>query len=122
MTGVSLFTGSLAPKRLQLLHEVVPDANVVAFLLDPKNPTAALQQGDAEAAAKALGLEMPVLPAGTVDEFETAFAELARQRAKALLVGDSPFFLAGRDNLIALCTRHAIPAIYGARWSWPAVF
>jgi putative ABC transport system substrate-binding protein len=112
MTGASPFTGSLAPKRLQLLREIVPDAGVVAFLLDPANPTAELQQSAAEAAAKALGLDMPVLRAGAEDEFDPAFANLDQQRAKALLVGDSPFFLGGRDKLIALCARHKIPAIF----------
>ena len=112
MTGVSLFTGSLAPKRLQLLREVVPDAKLIAFLVDPKNPTAELQQTDAEAAANALGLKLQVLKAGTAAEIETAFASLVQQRAQAILVGDSPFFLAGRDKLIALCALHAIPAIF----------
>jgi len=112
MTGVSLFTGSLAPKRLQLLREVVPDAGVIGFLLDPKNPNSELQLRDAEAAAKALGVKMPVLGAGTEDEIERVFASLDQQRAKALLVGDSPFFLGGRDKLIALCARHTIPAIF----------
>ena len=112
MTGVSLFTGPLAPKRLQLLREVVPDAKVIAFLVDPKNPTAELQQRDAEAAASALGLKLQVLKAGTEAEIETAFASLVQQRAQAILVGDSPFFLGGRDKLIALCALHAIPAIF----------
>jgi putative ABC transport system substrate-binding protein len=112
MTGVSIFTGSLAPKRLQLLREVVPDAHVIAFLVDPKNPTAELQQRDAEAAASALGLKLQVLKAGTEAEIETAFASLVQQRAQAILVGDSPFFLGGRNKLIALCALHAIPAIY----------
>ena len=112
MTGVSIFTGSLAPKRLQLLREIVPDAKLIAFLVDPKNPTAELQQRDAEAAANALGLKLQVLKAGTEAEIETAFASLVQQRAQAILVGDSPFFLAGRDKLIALCALHAIPAIF----------
>jgi putative ABC transport system substrate-binding protein len=101
MTGVSLFTGSLAPKRLQLLREVAPGANAIAFLVDPKNPTAELQQRDAEAAASELGLKLHVLTAGTVAEIETAFANLVELRAQAILVGDSPFFLGGRDKLIA---------------------
>ena len=109
---MSLFTGPLAPKRLQLLREVVPDAKVIAFLLDPKNPTAELQQSDAEAAASALGLKLQVLKAGTEAEIETAFASLVQQRAQAILVGDSPFFLGGRDKLITLCALHAIPAIF----------
>jgi putative tryptophan/tyrosine transport system substrate-binding protein len=112
MTGVSLFTGSLAPKRLQLLHELAPDARTVAFLVDPKNPTAQLQQTLAQAAAKTLGLQMQVLAAGREVEFETAFANLVQQRAGAILVGDSPFFLGGRNKLIALCAQHAIPAIF----------
>ena len=112
MTGVSLFTGSLAPKRLQLLREVVPGANVIAFLVDPKNPTAELQQRDAEAAAGELGLKLQVLTAGTVAEIETAFTSLVELRAQAILVGDSPFFLGGRDKLIQLCALHVIPAIF----------
>lgn len=112
MTGVSLFTGFLAPKRLQLLHELVPAARTIAFLVDPKNPTAQLQQTQALAAAKTLGLQMPVLKAGTEVEIETAFTNLIQQRAEAILVGDSPFFLGGRDKLIALSAHHAIPAFF----------
>jgi putative ABC transport system substrate-binding protein len=112
MTGVSIFTGSLAPKRLQLLHELAPDARAIAFLVDPKNPTVQLQQTQAQAAAKTLGLQMQVLTAGTEVEIEMAFANLVQQRAEAILVGDSPFFLGGRDKLIALCAHYAIPAIF----------
>jgi hypothetical protein len=77
-----------------------------------KNPTARLQQTLAQAAAKTLGLEMQVLTAGTNVEIEMAFANLIQRRAEAILVGDSPFFLAARDKLIALCAHHAIPAIF----------
>lgn len=112
MTGVSMFTGSLAPKRLELLHELAPDARTVAFLVDPKNPTAHLQQTQAQAAAKTLGLQMQVLTAGTEAEIEMAFTNMIQRRAEAILVGDSPFFLGGRDKLIALCAQHAIPAIF----------
>jgi putative ABC transport system substrate-binding protein len=121
MTGVSLFTGALAPKRLQLLHELSPDARTIAFLIDPKNPTAQLQQTQAQAAAKTLGLQMPVLTAGTESEIETAFAGLAQQRAEAILVGDSPFFLGGRDKLIALCAIIRSPHFSnGVSTSWLA--
>jgi putative tryptophan/tyrosine transport system substrate-binding protein len=112
MTGVSLFTGQLTAKRLELLHELAPKTTKIAFLLDPTNPTAGIQISDARAAAKSVGLEVHVLPAKTESEIESAFAQMDREHLQALLVGDSPFFVGGRDRLISLAARYTIPTIY----------
>ena len=112
MTGVSLFTGQLTAKRLELLKELTPKAARIAFLLDPTNPTADTQTSDVQMAAKALGLEVHVVPAATEREIESAFAQMDQERVNALLVGDSPFFVGGRDRLISLAARYGIPTIY----------
>jgi len=109
---VSLFTGQLTAKRLGLLRELIPTATKIAFLLDPANPTADTQRNDAQTAAKTVGLEMDVLPAGTEAEIETAFAKMNQEGIHALLVGDSPFFVGGRDRLISSADRYRIPTIY----------
>jgi putative tryptophan/tyrosine transport system substrate-binding protein len=112
MTGVSIFTGQLTAKRLELLRELTPKAAKIAFLLDPANPTADTQRNEAETAAKTLGLQVDVLPAGTETEIESAFAKMDQEGVHALLVGDSPFFVGGRDRLISLAARYTIPTIY----------
>jgi putative ABC transport system substrate-binding protein len=112
MTGVSLFTGQLTAKRLELLQELAPKATKIALLLDPTNPTADTQLSDAETAARLVGLEVHVLPAKTESEIERAFAQMGQEHVQALLVGDSPFFVGGRDRLISLAARYTIPTIY----------
>jgi putative tryptophan/tyrosine transport system substrate-binding protein len=112
MTGVSLFTGQLTAKRLELLKELVPKATKIAFLLDPTNPTADTQLSDAQTAAKVVGLEVYVLPAKTESEIERAFVQMDQEHVQALLVGDSPFFVGGRDKLISLAARYTLPTIY----------
>src|SRR5262249_20118455 len=104
--------GQLTAKRLELLRELTPRTSKIAFLLDPANPTADTQRNDAEIAAKAVGLELYVAPAGTEREIESAFAKMDQERVHALLVGDSPFFVGGCDRLISLAARYMIPTIY----------
>jgi len=112
MTGVSLFTGQLTAKRLELLRELIPKATKIAFLLDPANPTADTQRNDAETAAKTVGLQVQVFAAGTETGIEAAFAKMNQEGMHALLVGDSPFFVGGRDRLISSAARYTIPTIY----------
>jgi putative ABC transport system substrate-binding protein len=116
MTGVTLLNVAALPKRLGLLHELVPAAAAIALLVNPSNPL----QTDAETrelqtAARALGLELHVLNASSDGEFDAAFATLLQLGAKALVVQSDPLFTTRRDRLVALAARHAIPAIYGRR-------
>jgi putative tryptophan/tyrosine transport system substrate-binding protein len=112
LTGVAILTNTLAPKQLQLLHEVVPSATLVGFLVNPKNPIAESDKRDLQSAASATRQQILVLNASTDGEVENAFAALVQQGAGALLVQSDPFFNSRPDHIVALAARHAIPAIY----------
>ncbi|HEY8872724.1 MAG TPA: ABC transporter substrate-binding protein [Stellaceae bacterium] len=112
LTGVSVFTGELMPKRFQLLSELVPRARVIALLVNPKNPYTDSMIRDVEDAARAKGVQLPVLKASSEGEIDVAFAALAQLQAGALVVGADPFFLSRRVQLVALASRDAVPAIY----------
>ncbi|HKQ87330.1 MAG TPA: ABC transporter substrate-binding protein, partial [Candidatus Acidoferrales bacterium] len=116
MTGVTLLNVAALPKRLGLLHELVPTAAAIALLVNPSNPL----QTDAEtremqAAARALGLELHVLNASSHGEFEAVFTTLLERGTKALVVQSDGLFTSQRDRLVALAARYAVPAIYGRR-------
>jgi putative tryptophan/tyrosine transport system substrate-binding protein len=113
VTGVSVFTGILGAKKLGLLRELVPGADVIAFLGNPQNPTT--EADDVQVAAKTTGHKFHVVNSSSESEFEGAFATIAKLRAGALIVGADPFFLAQRDHLVALAKHHAIPAMYELR-------
>jgi putative tryptophan/tyrosine transport system substrate-binding protein len=115
LTGFSALTVELMPKRLELLSELVPQAGVIALLVNPNNPDTERNIKVVQEAARAKGMELPVLKAGAEDEFETAFATLVRLQAGGVAVGGDPFFFSRRDQLVALAARHALPAIYEAR-------
>jgi putative ABC transport system substrate-binding protein len=120
-TGINFFSAELASKRLELLRTLVPSAARVAVLLNPAEPTiAAANRRDVEAAAAAMGLQIRILNASTVDEIDTAFATFANERPDALFIGGGPFFTARRVQLAQLTTRYAVPAIHTAR-SYPEV-
>jgi putative ABC transport system substrate-binding protein len=115
-TGINFFSGELAGKRLELLRELVPGAARVAVLVNPPNATtteATLR--DAEAAARAMGLQIQVLNASTSREIDAAFASLARTRTDALFVAPDPFFTSRRVQIANLAMRHAIPMTSGVR-------
>jgi len=112
LTGVAILTNTLAPKQLELLHELVPTATLVAFLVNPKNPIAESDTRDLQSAASATRQQILVLNASTDGEVESAFAALVQQRAGALLVQSDPFFNSRPDDIVALAARYAIPAIY----------
>jgi putative ABC transport system substrate-binding protein len=111
-TGVGLFAVTVEPKKLELLHELVPKAVVIGVLVNPKNPNAETVSRELQAAARTLGLQIHVVNAATEREFGAAFATLVQQRAAALVCVADPFFTARREELVALAARHAIPAIY----------
>jgi putative tryptophan/tyrosine transport system substrate-binding protein len=115
LTGINFFSSELAAKRMELLREMVPAAARVAVLGDPTFPLTESQARDAETAARAMGLQVQVLSAGTSREINAAFANFVRERPDILYVGTGPFFVSRRVQLTQLATRHAIPAIYSGR-------
>ena len=117
-TGVNFFVAELVAKRLGLLHELVPNANRVAVLVNPSNAsTAEATLRDLPEAARALGLQTHVLKASTSRDIEAAFATIVRERADALLVGPDGFFDSRRVQFATLAARHAIPAAYSSRYA-----
>ena len=115
ITGVSWFGVDLVPKQLSLLHELVPNAAVIALLVDLNVPDAVSQVPAVQEVAHTLGLRLVVLNARTASDIDMAFASLVRERAGALVVGAGAFLLSRRNQIIALAARHAIPTIYGFR-------
>jgi putative ABC transport system substrate-binding protein len=115
LTGATFLTAALGAKRLGLLRELVPGADVVALLANPDKSVGRVQISDVEQAARALGQKFVVLDGGSDDKIEAAFAALARQHVSALLVGADPFFDTRRDRLVAMAAQHRMPAIYQFR-------
>jgi putative tryptophan/tyrosine transport system substrate-binding protein len=113
VTGVSWFDAELGPKRLGLLHELVPNVTIVALLTNPNNPESVRQPAELQAAVRAIGLQLVVLTATNAGEIEAAFMAMVQNRVGALLVGSDPFFLNRRDQVVALAAQHAIPTISG---------
>ena len=112
LTGVSILSIELMPKRLELLSELVPQARVIALLVNPNNPNAERMMRDVQEAARAKGVQLHILKAGTESEIDAAFASLVQLHAGALVVAGDPFFNSRREQLVALAARHAVPAIY----------
>ena len=123
LTGVTQLGGTLGPKRLELLHELVPTATVIALLVNPTNPVLAEPQSrEGEVAARTLGLKLHVLHASSEGDFDTVFATLVRLRAGALVVAEEGLFTRQREQLAVLAARHRYPrSTHGARALWPAV-
>jgi putative ABC transport system substrate-binding protein len=115
VTGVTALFDEVGPKRLELLHELVPRATIIALLLNPTYPSAEKQSTDLQAAARTLGLQLHVLHASSERDFDTIFATLAQMRAGALVIGNDPFFNSRSEQLGALSVRHAVPTIFQNR-------
>jgi putative ABC transport system substrate-binding protein len=115
VTGATFFTALLGAKRLGLLRELVPQAEVIALLVNQNSSQGQGQAKDVQEAARDLGQRLIVVNGGTDADIEAAFANLAQQRVGAILVGADPFFDPRRDQLVALAARHAVPAIYQFR-------
>ena len=115
LTGFSILTGELTPKRLELLSELVPQVGVFALLVNPNNPTADPMIRDMQEAARAKGVQLHILKASSENEIDAAFASLVQRPVGALVVGTDPFFYSRREQLVALASRHAVPAIYELR-------
>ena len=116
ITGTTSLAGELAPKRLELLHELTPAGTTMALLVNPTNP--ALMEAttkEANAAARTLGVELHVLQAGTEREFDTVFTRMSQLRASGLVIAVDSFFTSRREQLAGLALRHRVPAIYQSR-------
>jgi putative ABC transport system substrate-binding protein len=116
LTGVTNLNAEILPKRLELLHELVPTATTIALLVNPSNPLVAeTESRDAQTAARTLGLQLHVLHASTDRDFDTVFASLAQMRAVALVINTDVFFNSRSEQLAALALRHTVPAIFQYR-------
>jgi ABC-type uncharacterized transport system substrate-binding protein len=115
VTGVTQTNVEMAPKRLQLLHELVPTASVIALLVNPANPTVGEMTKELQAAARTLGLELHVLNASTEHDFDGVFAKLIQLRVGGLVISGGPFFASRSEQLAALALHHAVPTIYQDR-------
>jgi putative ABC transport system substrate-binding protein len=115
LTGAAIMMAELTPKRLQLLSELVPQANVFALLVNPNSPgTEPIIRG-VQDAVRAKGLRLHILKTGSESEIDTAFASLAQQHINALVLGNDPFFWSLRDRFVALANSHTVPACYFSR-------
>jgi ABC-type uncharacterized transport system substrate-binding protein len=115
VTGVASMGKVLVAKRFELLRELVPKADVIAFLVNPNNAVAELDTSDAQGAAAALGQKLIVCKAGSEGEIDGAFTTIAEQRGGGLLQQLDPFLQSRRDQLVALAARYSLPAIYERR-------
>ena len=113
-TGVTVLTGLLGAKRLELLRELIPKATVIAVLINSTNPSAETYVRETQEAARTVGQQIHTLSASTEVEIEAAFATLAQVRAEALLVVTDAIFIGRRAQITALAVRYAVPAIYEA--------
>jgi putative tryptophan/tyrosine transport system substrate-binding protein len=112
ITGVTALSDQLTPKKIQLLHELVPSALKVGFLTDPKNQNVAPYKENAERAAEALGLRLSILSASRAEDVDPAFAAARRDGVSALLVSDDPVFGVISYQLIDAAARSKVPTLY----------
>jgi putative tryptophan/tyrosine transport system substrate-binding protein len=110
VTGVTQLHEVVAPKRLELAHQLIPTATIIAVLVNPTYP--GLELRDLQAAARILGRQLHVLHASTERDFNTVFATLVELGAGALVIGNDPFFFSRSEQLAALALRHAVPTIF----------
>jgi putative ABC transport system substrate-binding protein len=115
VTGVNPMTGALSAKRLELLHQMVPSATAIGYLINASNPNSENQAKDVHDAARSLGLKLYDYSASTEQELNAAFTVFAERGVGALFVGNDPVFMARREQIIALATRNALPASYYSR-------
>jgi putative ABC transport system substrate-binding protein len=115
LTGVTALAVEVGPKGLELLHELVPAATVIALLVNPTNPSAEALSSDLRTAARTLGLQLHILRASTERDFDRVFATLLQLRAGGLVIGTDGFFNTQSEQLATLTVRHAVPAIFPFR-------
>jgi putative tryptophan/tyrosine transport system substrate-binding protein len=115
VTGVSWFSAELGNKHIEVLNELVPQAALIALLVNPNNPEGGFYEQSAQDGARALGRRLLVIRAGSAREIDAAFATLAEQRANAVIVASDPFYTTRVRQLAVLAARHAVPMISTAR-------
>jgi putative ABC transport system substrate-binding protein len=115
ITGVNYFEADLVPKLLEILHEAIPSAALIALISNPNFPDSEPELQAAQAAARTIGQQLVILNASTDGEINSAFKSIAERRARALVVLPDPFLTSRRQQLVALAAYQAIPAIY----AWP---
>jgi putative tryptophan/tyrosine transport system substrate-binding protein len=121
VTGVVFFNGQLGSKRLELLHQLVPNATTIGVLMSAETPEPEAERRDVKAAALAIGLQLIILDASSDRDIETSLATFVQRGAGALLVGGGAFLFSDRERIVALAARHALPSSYGDRESVVAV-
>jgi putative ABC transport system substrate-binding protein len=109
---MSFFGALLEPKKLELMHEMVPKAAAIAILVNPNNPNTGSIVKMVKEAGDVLGRSLVVVTASTDREFESAYASIVERPASGLIVAADPFFNSRREQIVALSARHTIPAIY----------
>ena len=115
VTGVALLSVELGPKKLQMLHELIPTVRTVGLLVNSTNPNAETQSRDLQVAAQDLGLQLHVLHANSESDFDKAFAAMAQLGVRALVIGTDGFLNSRSEQLATLSMRHAMPAIFQLR-------
>jgi putative ABC transport system substrate-binding protein len=115
VTGISWLSNTMAPKRLELLRELLPGATTIGLLFNPGNPNALTERADVQAAAGALGLQVHVEKASSERDIDAAFATFVQARVDALFVAGDPLFTSRRVQLVVLAARHGIPTCHDAR-------
>jgi putative tryptophan/tyrosine transport system substrate-binding protein len=115
ITGVTQLNVEVAPKRLELMHELVPTATIMAVLVNPTYPSAEIQSRGMQAAARTLGVQLHILRASNERDIDDAFATLAQLRAGAFVISSDPFFNSRAEQFAALALRHAVPTIFQYR-------
>jgi ABC-type uncharacterized transport system substrate-binding protein len=115
VTGISILINALAAKKLELLHELLPQATAIAMLVNPTSRDTGPDTAEAQSAARILGLRLLVLDVSDQNDIEAAFATLVQERVGALLVGFDPLFVASSEQLISLAAHHRIPMMFNRR-------
>jgi putative tryptophan/tyrosine transport system substrate-binding protein len=115
LSGTTTLNVQTGPKRLELLHELMPKATIIAFLINPTRAGIVGETKELQAAAATLGLKLPILHASTDEAFDAAFAAMVQLRVEALVIGSDNFFISRSEQLAALSLRHAIPTIFQYR-------
>jgi putative ABC transport system substrate-binding protein len=115
ITGVTIIGAEMGPKRLELTHQLVPNASAVAVLINPKYSPGLAEARDMEAAAQSLGLQITVLEASSESEIDSAFAVLAQHKTDPLIINTDPFLLGQRQQIVQLAARRNVPTVYFLR-------
>jgi putative tryptophan/tyrosine transport system substrate-binding protein len=121
ITGVTIIGAEMGPKRLELAHQLAPNASAVAILINPKYSPGLAEARDMEAAAHSLGLQITVLEASSESEIDSAFAVLAQNKTSLLIINTDPFLLGQREQIVQLAARLNVPTVYFLRELWMLV-